>query len=118
RPGPPARCRSHSVRVRGVSLGGGHRPGQPPAPDSLTPSHRPGSPVLSATVANRLGERPCLPHLDRHARMAYRWSCPTQRVTALASCAHRSDDTDAPSAVGSVPLAAGLALMLPDLVRC
>jgi len=40
---------------------------------------------------NRLGERLCLPRLDRHGRMAYRWSCAAQRVTFLSSCARRSD---------------------------
>ena len=43
---------------------------------------------------NRLGERPCLVRLDRHARMAGRWSCAAQRITFLSSCAsvrrHRS----------------------------
>jgi len=40
---------------------------------------------------NRLGERPCLRRLDRHARMAFPWSCPAQRVTFLSFCARRSD---------------------------
>ena len=32
-----------------------------------------------------------LPHLDRHARMAYRWSCAAQRVAFLSLAARRSD---------------------------
>src|SRR5271157_6669896 len=43
------------------------------------------------TQTNRLGERPWLPRLDRHSRMAYRWSCAALRVTFLSSCARRSD---------------------------
>jgi hypothetical protein len=39
---------------------------------------------------NRLGARPFLLRLDRHAQVAYRWSCAAQRVTPLSSCALRS----------------------------
>jgi hypothetical protein len=34
------------------------------------------------------------------------------------SCAHRSDDADAPSGVISGPMSVRSALILPDLVRC
>ena len=45
------------------------------------------SAAQSGHPTNRLGERPCLLRLDRHSRMAYRWSCAAQRVTFLSSCA-------------------------------
>jgi hypothetical protein len=49
-------------------------------------------------TTNLLGERPCPPRLDQHARTAIRWSSAAWRVAFLSSCARRSDDTEAVSA--------------------